>query len=208
VKAAVRKVVFASSGGTVYGVARSLPIAETHPLDPINAYGFSKVMVEKCLGLYQHQFGIDHTILRIANPYGERQRSGTGQGVIAAWMDAVRRKSGVEIWGDGSVVRDYVYIQDVVKALLLAVEESTGEKVINIGSGVGHSLVDVHGMLERVVGHDIPITFADRRSADAPANVLDVSLAKSALAWRPEMSLEDGLATVWRRTSQRRLSVT
>jgi UDP-glucose 4-epimerase len=193
----VAKIVFASSGGTVYGIAASVPIKESHVLNPINAYGLSKVLIEQCLAFYRRNRGVDHCILRIANPYGPRQRGGTGQGVIAAWADCVLRGDAVEIWGDGSVIRDYIHVDDVVRALVLAVERTSEQRVVNIGSGMGRSLLEIHALLETVVQREIPIVFRDSRVVDAPAIVLDVSLAEMTLGWRPEISLDRGLSLLW-----------
>jgi UDP-glucose 4-epimerase len=196
VKAKVRKVVFVSSGGTVYGIPQHLPINETHPLNPITPYGVSKVTIEKYLGVYLYQYDLDYTILRISNPYGERQNPNTGQGVIATWMYRARNGEPVEIWGDGRIVRDYIYIKDAVEAVKMAALTESKEKIVNVGSGIGYSLLQVHEILEKCVGRQVPITFKDVRRVDVPANILDISHIE-ALGWSPRVGLEDGIAMVW-----------
>ena len=93
---------------------------ETHPTDPVCSYGITKLTIEKYLGLFKQLHGLDYAILRIANPYGERQRTHASQGAIAVFLDKALRGEPVEIWGDGSVVRDYIYISDVIDALLIS----------------------------------------------------------------------------------------
>ena len=113
----VRKVVFVSSGGTVYGVPRATPIAEDHPTEPICAYGIHKLAIEKYLHLNWVLHGLDYHVLRVANAYGEGQRTDTAQGAVAAFLERALHGKPVQIWGDGSVVRDYVYVGDIVEAL-------------------------------------------------------------------------------------------
>lgn len=197
VKAGVSKVVFISSGGTVYGIPSEQPIRESHPLNPISPYGISKLAIEKYLALYHHHFGLDYTILRLSNPFGPRQSPGRGQGVIATWLDKVVQGEPVEIWGDGSVVRDYLYIEDAVWAIHQAILKSTTEKTFNVGSGQGHSLLELHALIEKQVGKSIQIRFREMQKVDVPVNVLDVSLIRSHLGWAPRVSLEEGLGRLW-----------
>lgn len=198
IKANVRKVIFISSGGTVYGIPQSTPIKETHALNPINPYGLSKMAIEKYLGLYFYHYGLDYTVLRLSNPYGERQNPNTGQGVIASWMHRVRNGEPIEIWGDGTIVRDYVYIKDAVMALKLAALVNTEQKIFNVGSGIGHSLLQVHGILEKLLGEHVPVIFKDVRRVDVPINILDVSLLKTTLGWEVGTSIKEGMSLMWR----------
>jgi UDP-glucose 4-epimerase len=149
VKAGMKKVIFVSSGGTVYGVPTRTPIPEEHPTDPICSYGITKLAIEKYLGLFKQLHGLDYTVLRLANPYGERQRTYASQGAVAVFLGKVLRGESVEIWGDGSVVRDYIHIADVVDALLVALEQTGNEHVFNIGAGRGHSLNEVLTRLKK-----------------------------------------------------------
>ncbi len=113
-KSTVRKVIFISSGGTVYGVPNSTPINEEHPTNPICSYGISKLTIEKYLNLYYTLYGLDYCVLRLANPYGERQRTTVAQGAVAVFLHRALRNETIEIWGDGSVVRDYIYVSDAI----------------------------------------------------------------------------------------------
>lgn len=198
VDAGVRKVVYISSGGTVYGIPRTDLIAEDHPQDPINPYGLSKLAVEKYCGVFGHQYGLDHAILRLSNPYGARQRSGSGQGVIGAWMDRLRRGLPIELWGDGSVVRDYLAVEDAASAIVLAAEAAGSPKVINVGSGQGRSLAELLARIEACTGRKAEVVRRDARRVDVPRNVLDVSRAAQSLGWRARIDLDDGLRAMWR----------
>lgn len=198
VKASVEKVVFVSSGGTVYGIPSEQPIRETHPLNPISPYGISKLAIEKYLALFHHHYGLDYTVLRVSNPFGHRQESSRGQGVIASWLDKVSRGEAVEVWGDGSVVRDYVYIEDVVRAIHQAILKSTTEKIFNVGSGKGHSLLELHAIFENQVDKPISIAFREVQKVDVPVNILDISLIGTYLGWTPAVSIEEGLEKLCR----------
>jgi len=196
-RAVVKKIIFISSGGTIYGLPQHVPINEDHPLNPITPYGISKLTIEKYLGLYYHHYGLDYTVLRLANPFGERQSPLGGQGVIAAWMRKVLQKEPIEIWGNGSTIRDYIYIQDVVKAIELSMFTQTDIKIFNVGSGIGTSLLKLHQFLEVQVGRTIPIDFKNSASADVPINFLDYSLIKHVLGWSPQVLIEEGIKRTW-----------
>ncbi len=128
---------FVSSGGTVYGIPAHVPIAEEAPTDPISAYGVSKLAVEKYLGLYRHLHGLDYAVLRLANPFGACQDPDRRQGVVAALVQAVLDGRPVEIWGDGRVVRDFIYAPDAAEAIAMAASLAGPVRVLNVGSGVG-----------------------------------------------------------------------
>lgn len=194
VKSGLKKVIFVSSGGTVYGVPTQLPIPETHPTNPVCSYGISKLAIEKYLGLFKHLHGLDYTVLRLANPYGERQRTNASQGAVAVFLGKVLRGEPVEIWGDGSVVRDYIHIADVVDALLAALERTASEHVFNIGAGRGHSLNEVLDAIENVTGRGADRRYSPGRVFDVPASVLSIDRAKQMLGWVPRLEFEQGIS--------------
>jgi len=200
----VAKLVFISSGGTVYGPPATLPIDETHPTQPTCAYGIHKLMVEKYLHLSHLLHGLDYCVLRVANAYGERQRTDVAQGAVAVFLERALRGEAIRIWGDGSVVRDYVYVGDVVKALLKALAYSGERKVFNIGCGAGVSVNRLVKEIEAVVGRPLALEYSPARGFDVPANVLDCSLARQHLAWKAETTLAEGLRRTceWMRSAR------
>jgi UDP-glucose 4-epimerase len=198
----VRRVLFCSTGGAIYGAAERLPIQETDPLEPRSSYGVTKLTVEKYLRMFSQHYGFEHVILRPGNAYGEGQNSSRGQGVIAACLDAARTRTDFVVWGDGTVRRDYVHVGDVARAFVLAsTAPSSGpvpNKVINIGTGKGHSVDEIVRLVRRITGREIRTRRDVPRVIDSPVNVLDSSLAAAALGWQPQVRLEDGIVGQWR----------
>jgi UDP-glucose 4-epimerase len=177
VKTEVKRLIFISSGGTVYGVPHAIPIPEDHPTNPGVSYGITKLMIEKYLYLYNRLHGLEPIILRAANPYGERQRAGAGQGAVAAFIRRALAGEPIEIWGDGSVARDYIYISDVARAFALALQYRGTKMIFNISSGVGTSLTDLVGAIETIIEKPLQVRHLPARSFDVPISVLDSSLA-------------------------------
>jgi UDP-glucose 4-epimerase len=200
----VRRMVFVSSGGTVYGVPQSTAIDERHPTDPICSYGVHKLAIEKYLQLARTLYGVDHCILRPANLYGPRQRLDIAQGAVAVFLDRALRREPIEIWGDGSVVRDYVYVADAVGALVKALDYGGSQRIFNIGSGQGVSLNELVAHIGRLLGRAPEVRYASARTLDVPANVLDCSAAGRHLGWRASTRLEEGLRRTyeWMRSSR------
>ena len=192
--AGVRKIVFVSSGGTVYGRQPVVPIAETAPTDPISAYGINKLMVEKYLQLYAGLGGPRAISLRVANPYGPYQDPFRRQGLVAALIETVLSGRKVEIWGDGRVVRDFLYVDDVAEAMLLAAAYDGPETVLNVGSGIGRSVRDVAVSISATLGRpETGFVFKQARQADVASNVLDVTRAGAALGWSARTEWPDGV---------------
>jgi UDP-glucose 4-epimerase len=197
--AGVRRIVFASSGGTVYGPAQAWPISETHPQNPINGYGITKLAVEKYLYMFRHLYGLDYTIFRPSVPYGPRQNPLASQGAVAVFLYRVAYGLPVTIWGDGSVIRDYFYVSDLAEALIAGAESGVHEqRVFNIGGGKEVSLIQLLRMVEEVVGKRADVEYAPARRFDAPRIVLDTRVARQQLGWRPKVSLADGLVQTWK----------
>lgn len=199
----VRKIVFASSGGTVYGIPRAVPILETAATDPISAYGVNKLAVEKYLHLYRFLHGIDHAILRISNPFGRYQNPWRRQGLVASTMLKLMTGAEVEIWGDGSVVRDYIYIDDLIDIFLRATLYEGPVRVFNAGSGVGMTVNEVVDGVARVLGVAEPRKiYKPSRPADVPVNVLDITRARTELGWAPATPWHEAVRATegWLRT--------
>jgi len=189
----LKKVIFVSSGGTVYGTPLTAPIHESHPTNPVCSYGITKLMIEKYLSLFYSLHGLDYTVLRLANPYGEGQRTHSTQGAVAVFLGKALRGETVEIWGDGAVIRDYIHISDVVEALLLSIPPTKQQHVFNIGSGRGHSLKEALSTIEMVTKRDVARHYQEARAFDVPANILDISAAREILGWQPKVEFDEGV---------------
>jgi UDP-glucose 4-epimerase len=195
----VQRLVFLSSGGTVYGPARYLPVDENHPTDPISAYGITKLAVEKYLQMYHHLYGLPYMVLRPSVPYGPGQDPRRRQGAVVTFLSRIANHERLEIWGDGSVIRDYFYIGDLIAAIVAAAQvDDPTERIVNIGGGRGYSLNDLIGVIESVVGKNAQVVYEPGRPFDVPSLVLDTSRAKEVLGWAPQVELPRGIEHTWR----------
>jgi UDP-glucose 4-epimerase len=193
----VKKIVFLSSGGAIYGPSDACPISENTETNPICSYGITKLVIEKYLHLYNHLYDLDYVVLRAANAYGERQNLLSDQGVIITFLQKILLNEPISIWGDGSVVRDYIYISDLVSAILTAIERQTPSRIYNIGSGIPHSLNDLLNIMRAVPGRKSIVQYSSARKLDVPINFLDISRAKRELLWQPQVSIEEGITRTW-----------
>lgn len=192
----ISRLIYMSSGGTVYGVPERDPIPEDHPLRPINSYGIVKVAIESYLSMYARNAGLQTAAVRAANPFGPRQGHVGVQGVISTFLNKVLQDKPIEIWGDGSVVRDYLHVRDLADLCAdLCASEVTGP--INGGSGAGRSLNEVVAAISAVTGRQIAPVFRPGRALDVPRSVLDISRARDLLGWTPRIAFEDAVSETW-----------
>ena len=189
----VKRLVMVSSGGTVYGIPQAVPIPETHPTDPICSYGITKLAMEKYVALYRQLYGLEGVVLRVANPFGPRQRLDAAQGVVPVFLGKALRHEPLQIWGDGSTVRDFLDVADVVAALLAVVRYKGAESLFNIGSGQGLSLNQLIALLEQQLNRSLDVQYLPFRGCDVPTNVLCIDRANEALNWAPKIPVADGL---------------
>ena len=196
-EAGVKKVVFISTGGAIYGEPQYLPINEQHPNNPLSSYGITKLTIEKYLGFYARTHSLPSTILRPSNPFGPRQNLWGEQGAVVIFMRKVAMGEPIEIWGDGSIVRDYFYIDDLVQALLLAGNLSAPPGPYNIGHTQGISLNQLLHAIADITGRDTKVVYLQERSVDASAVILDTNRAQHELNWSCQTSLETGLQQTW-----------
>lgn len=201
----VRRVLFISSGGTVYGVPQQLPTPEQAATDPITAYGVAKLAIEKYLKVYRQQRGLDYRILRVANPFGPYQTTRKAQGLVAAVIASALHNKPLQIWGDGRVVRDYIHVSDVVDAVVKVLGHQGESRIFNIGSGKGHDLLEVVRAVELLTQRKLRLDFLPARPVDVPISILDSALAARELGWHCAMSFESGLAQTlrWARNFER-----
>jgi len=187
-----RKVVYASTGGAVYGEPEYLPVDEEHPINPLDPYGASKHHVEHYLYIYRTHFGVDYTALRFPNVYGPRQDPYGEAGVVAIFANQMLRGETPVIYGSGQQERDFVYVADIARANVLALTAAGGE-ILNLGSGVGTSINTIFQNLLTITGCDCAEVHGPAKQGEVFRTYLNAARAKASLGWEPEVSLVEGL---------------
>ena len=195
-KSDVRRIVFLSSGGTVYGNPQTVPVPETHPQNPKCSHAVVKIAIEHYLRMYEELYGLQTVVLRASNPYGPRQGHRNIQGFIGSALSNVLHRRPVRIWGDGSVVRDYHYVTDLAAACTLA-GQSAATGTFNIGSGKGHSLNEVLDKIAHVVGEKPEVVYEAARGYDVQKIVLKTDRARETFGWAPQYEMDEGLRLTW-----------
>jgi UDP-glucose 4-epimerase len=190
------KIVFASTGGAIYGEC-DRPAPEDAPRLPLAPYGTSKLAGEEYLATWNRLYATQHVALRFGNVFGPRQEAHGEAGVVAIFMGLLQEGGTPKIFGNGTQTRDYVYVGDVARAVLLALDKAAGG-VYNVGTGVETSVLDLYAAIQQAAGIEREPELAPARLGELQRSVLDVSLAERELGWRPELSLADGLAETWR----------
>ncbi|MFD1422497.1 NAD-dependent epimerase/dehydratase family protein [Laceyella tengchongensis] len=194
-KAGVKKVVYASSAA-VYGTPAYLPVDERHPIGPLSGYGVSKYTVEHYLSVYHHLYGLNYTVLRYANVYGLRQDPRGEGGVISIFIDKVLGREPLTIFGDGEQTRDYIYVEDIARANLSAIERGDGE-VLNVGTGVSTSLNEVVRLFDEIAGVKHEVNYGPDRAGDIKHSYFNNEKVRRVLDWEPRVSLREGLAKTY-----------
>jgi UDP-glucose 4-epimerase len=189
------QVIFSSTGGAIYGECDG-PAAEDAPRQPISPYGISKLAGEEYVAGWNRLFGSRHVSLRFANVFGPRQEASLEGGVIAIFLERMAAEEPTAIFGDGEQTRDFIYVGDVVRGVLAAIDHSGG--VYNIGTGVETSVNELHAACRRVAGVDREPDYAEERPGEIRRSVIDPGLAARELGWRPEVPLEEGLRLTWK----------
>ena len=188
----VRKVIFSSTGGAIYGEQDYFPADEEHPLRPMSPYGITKLATEKYLFYYQTVHGIQHVILRYANIYGPRQNPLGEAGVVAIFADKMLKGEEPTINGDGKQTRDYVYVGDVVRANVLALAHRTSD-IFNIGTGVENDVNELFRIVRKYAGSTCEENHGPAKIGEQLRSVIDYSKAKKILRWEPTVTLDEGL---------------
>lgn len=199
-EAGVKRIVYASSGGTIYGEPQAVPITESHPLAPKSAYGQSKLTIENYLSFYARTTPLEVSILRVSNPFGPGQNVYGSQGLVAVAMGCAFDGRALRVFGQGDSLRDYIYIDDVIEAMLRAT--AAPPLVLNIASGSGRSVNDVIAAVEAASGRSIERLPLPERSGDVKVSILDNTLACQSLNWQPQVNFEDGVAKSWEALSR------
>lgn len=194
VNSGVSYIVFASSGGTVYGSTDGKPTPEYAQTLPISAYGVSKLAIEKYLHLYSLYHGLPYAALRISSPYGIDSLSYPIRGVVDTFLHAVLSKKRITVWGDGSAVRDFIHLSEVASAFAATLRLRPLNVVMNVGSGVGTSLSGLLSDIETITGNVAEVQRQPPRRHDVASIVLDCSLARELIQWNAGKGLLEGIA--------------
>ena len=204
VRHGVRKVIYASTGGALYGEGRSLPATEDHPVNPEAPYGASKHTVEHYLYIWKLLHGLDYTVLRYPNVYGPRQNPHGEAGVNAIFIGLMLDGKRPKIFGTGEQVRDYLNVEDVVRANELALERGSGE-IVNIGTGIGTSVNQIFATLKELLGFEDEPIYEAPRPGEIQRIYLDATRAGRVLGWQPTVDFREGLRRTveWTRASRR-----
>jgi len=193
----VNRIVYLSSGGTVYGIPEVPVVSERHPLHPICSYGIVKVAIENYMHMFHHLYGLEYVCLRVSNPYGPRQGHLGVQGVIGTFLSRMKEGTPIQIWGDGSIIRDYIYVTDLAE-LCVKARHISRSGIFNAGSGQGATLLQIVDILSGL--HDAPVVpeFLPSRNYDVPKIVLDIEKSRHAFDWAPTVTLDQGIRATWK----------
>jgi UDP-glucose 4-epimerase len=189
----VKRIVFASSGGAIYGEQEIFPAPENHPLRPVSPYGITKLVAEHYLYYYKVTYGLDYVSLRYANVYGPRQDPFGEAGVVAIFIQKMLNGDRPIINGDGEQTRDFVYVEDVARANLLAIESNAQESIFNIGTGIETSINQIFYSLREIINGDIEEIHGPPKHGEQGRSVIDPERAKLHLGWEPVVNLMEGL---------------
>lgn len=199
VEAGIKRVIFVSSGGTVYGKAGVCPLTEDMPTEPISSYGLQKLTIEKLLALYRATHGLDYRVIRLANPYGPYQRPNGVLGAVTTFTYKALKDEPIQVYGDGSVVRDFIYIEDAVRAILNVASSESEHRTFNVGGGQGGtSIRQVLEAVQSALGKPLQVEYTPSRPVDVPENYLDISRYQQVCGSLNPLPLEEGI----RRTAQ------
>jgi len=200
----VKKIIFFSSGGAIYGVPKSIPVKEDHPLYPISTYGVSKAAMEAYLRLFCRNYEKSYLIVRPGNPFGPRQNYSGKQGVIPIFMSKIIKGEPITIWGDGSAKKDYIFVKDLAHAIISLIKSNIDNETFNISSGVGTSLKELIPQIEDVVGNKALLSYEMSRSTDVLNIVLDNSKYIKLTGDMPtSLSIEEGLVYTYNWLTQK-----
>ena len=194
VRCNVNRVIFISSGGTVYGKQLNCTLKEETSTYPISSYGVQKITIEKLLYLYEYMYGLDYRIIRLANPYGPYQRPNGVLGAITTFTYKALCNDEITVFGDGSVIRDYIYIDDAIRAIMnIANDNYNIYKIFNLGCGYGTSIKEVLNTIQNTLGVELKVRFAKARKVDVPVNYLDISRYEKCYGKLNFLSLNEGV---------------
>lgn len=193
VRCGVKKIVFISSGGTVYGKEGKCPLDETTQTNPISSYGVQKVTIEKLLYLYHYMYGLDYKVIRLANPYGPFQRPNGIQGAVTTFTYKALKGEDIIVYGDGSVVRDFIYIDDAIRAIEKIVDGETDYRIFNLGCGYGTSINQLLERIKETLNIKMSVIYKSGRPVDVPVNYLDITRYEKCFGALNPVTLNEGI---------------
>lgn len=196
-KANVKKIIYSSTGGAIYGDQGLDRYCEDDNTNPVSPYAISKLTTEKYLEYFRINKGLDYLILRYANPYGPGQNIVGSQGIIPIFLNLIRQQKPIAIYGDGESVRDYIYIDDLIEFTKLLFPKKTKHHIYNIGSGKGENINEIVSLIQQVSGLKASIDFKPQRPIDVRRIVLDVSRSTEETQYKSKTSLEEGIRGTW-----------
>lgn len=189
----VKKIVFISSGGAVYGKEAVCPIKENDETNPISSYGIEKLTIEKTLFLYNYLYGIDYRIIRLSNPYGPYQNPNGLLGVISTFIYKALKDETIFVYGNGSVIRDFIYIDDAIEGIIKISNYKGQYKLFNLGNGIGISVNEIIHLIFKVLNKETEIEYISERKAEIPENYLDMTRYKNEISNKKNITLEKGI---------------
>ncbi|POO85652.1 NAD-dependent epimerase/dehydratase family protein [Clostridium sp. 3-3] len=189
----VKKVIFLSSGGTVYGKEISAPIKEIDSTKPISSYGLQKLTIENLLYLYNYLYNLDYSVIRLANPYGPFQRPNGSLGAVTTFTYKALKNEEISVYGDGSVVRDFIYIDDAINAIIKIANSVSKHKIFNVGSGCGTSINELIHIIEKTLNRKLNVKYIKSRNVDVPINYLDISRYEEEFGQMIHYDIETGI---------------
>jgi len=193
VKNDIKKFIFCSSGGTVYGNHNEMPISEESPCAPISSYGLVKYNIEMYIKYFNYKYNLNYEILRLSNPYGINQLTDGTHSIIPTYIKRILDNREIKVFGNGSVVRDYIYIDDFINLTLKLLTIREKNNTLNIGSGKGTSICELIHKIELLCGKKALIQYLPERKFDVSKNYLDINKVREVYRWKPKISLDDGL---------------
>lgn len=199
VEAGVKKIIFSSSGGTIYGDPKIIPVNENHPVDPLIPYARTKLAIESELRLACRDSDTDQVTFRYGNPYGPNQYPSRGTGVITAWLEAIRDGNPIHVFGHLTNARDFIFISDAADAAIAVLDSSEARGTYNIGTGKATALKEVLETIEKVIGRRPHIVESPPRASDKVSRIaLDSTRAQEHFGWTPVTTLEEGVSRTWK----------
>lgn len=205
VRCNVKRIIFASSAGTVYGETGKNLNSEDSPLKPICAHGLQKVVIENYIQFYGRRYGLDYSIIRIANPYGWGQKDSKPQGIIPIFINKNLNNEGISVFGDGTNMRDYIFIKDLAEGICRVIEYKGPEQIFNLGYGKAYSINEVVELIEKKMGKKFSeVNYLPKRLCDVKESYVDYARFHKLLDWRPQIDIDKGLHLTIERLSQKK----